>query len=70
MESSCLLVMLNLAAFAVHFHALNSPFQTSISVKLRREPGLRTVGYDHCGYGRDHGYGDAMLEFETGFRLS
>jgi hypothetical protein len=66
MESSWLLVMLNLAAFAVHFHA----FQTSILVKPRGEPGLRTVGYDNCGYARDHGYGDAMLEFKTGFRLS
>lgn len=62
--------MLNLAAFAVHFHALKSPFQTSILVKPRGEPGLRTVGYDNCGYGRDHGYGDAMLESKTGFRLS
>jgi hypothetical protein len=34
-------------------------------VKPRGEPGLRTVNYYNCGYARDHGYGDAMLEFKT-----
>lgn len=53
------MVILNLAAFAVRFHALN------ILVKPRGEPGLRTVNYYNCGYARDHGYGDAMLEFKT-----